>query len=69
LANGDIVTCSTPVFKSKDSDLNAIGINLAHAYSILDTLVVSDNSRNMQERLIYIRNPWGEDYFKGSYSD
>ena len=63
------MTCSTPVEKSKDQNLNIIGLNLGHAYSILDTYVVKDSSDNIEKRLIYVRNPWGEDYFNGSYSD
>jgi len=50
-----------------------MGINLAHAYSVIDTLVlrnatVKNITGNITDRLIYIRNPWAEDSFNGTYS-
>lgn len=50
--------------------LNALGINLAHAYSVLDTVELrdSENTEIVTDRLVYIRNPWGEDNFNGTFS-
>ena len=49
-----------------------MGINLQHAYSVLDTVVLRENSRmpesNITVRLIYVRNPWAVESYNGTYS-
>ncbi|KAL4512168.1 hypothetical protein ABPG72_005170 [Tetrahymena utriculariae] len=46
---------------------DATGIISGHAYAILDAKVVT--SRDGEERIIQLRNPWGQSEWQGDWSD
>ena len=50
-----------------------MGINLSHAYSVLDALVLREYSTipdsEITDRLLYVRNPWAQDSFNGTFSN
>jgi len=47
----------------KESDESGMGILTGHAYSILDTAIYNE------EKLIKVRNPWGQKEWTGRWSD
>ena len=55
-------------FEGNDQDENSVGIAYGHAYSILRVLTVTDAS-GTEIRLVEARNPWGEEEYKGDWSD
>ena len=44
--------------------VDAIGLRLNHAYTILKAVTLSNN-----QRLLKMRNPWGFETFNGHYND
>ena len=62
LEQGDIVTCSSSLLgEGGQFILNSLGINFSQNFAVLDTLILKDESGNITERLLYIRNTQGED--------
>ena len=55
-------------FDGNDDDGNDVGIAYGHAYSIKRALTVTDAS-GTDHKLVECRNPWGEETFKGDWSD
>ena len=73
LKDGAMITCGTPDGtkdgeKKSDQDTNLQGLPFNHAFSIMDTLTLEDALGN-QVRLVQLRNPWGEEKWKGPWSD
>lgn len=44
------------------------GLTSGHAYTILDIVEITDGN-SLKERLIKIRNPWGQERYSGPWSD
>ena len=59
--NGDLLGAGS--LTGKDTDKNADGVVLGHAYSILDVREVEHH------RLLQMRNPWGKGEWTGRWSD
>ena len=51
-----------------DQDQNAVGIPYTHALSVLD-IKTMNNTDGEEVQLVQIRNPWGSEYFNGTWSD
>ena len=60
----DIITSGTPNSAGGDSDSNADGLVMSHAYSLIGSATLSDGTR-----LVQMRNPHGQEGFKGKWSD
>ena len=58
----DFITCGTE--NSSDSQRNLAGLVKGHAYTVLGTARLSNG-----KRLVKIRNPWGQELFKGAYGE
>lgn len=59
-----LITAGTEAAAS-DQIKNDAGLALNHAYTVLGTKILSDK----KTRLLKVRNPWGAEGFKGSWSD
>ena len=42
---------------------------MGHAYTVLETKLITDIRDNSEVKLVKIRNPWGAEDYKGAYSD
>lgn len=49
--------------------VNEMGLVNFHAYAIIDAQEVETKSNKTKEKLLKIRNPWGETEWKGDWSD
>lgn len=47
-----------------DSEKTKDGLSKSHAYTVIGVHTLSDGTR-----LVKIRNPWGEEGYKGAWSD
>ena len=63
-AAGSMVTAGSYVGTGNNQDQNKVGLAFAHAYSVLETVSLSNG-----DRLLALRNPWGKETFNGTYSD
>lgn len=59
-----MVTAGTPLGTGTDKDQNELGVAYMHAYTMLDTLTLSNG-----QRLIKMRNPWGSETYNGPWGD
>lgn len=50
-----------------DRNKSSTGIVLGHAYTFLNATSIYFNGR--QERIVQLRNPWGNTQFTGRWSD
>ncbi len=48
---------------------NLVGLPTGHAYTILGTYTLKDTAGTVTNRLIRIRNPWGQDVYTGNWHD
>jgi len=46
-----------------DKLTNDVGLPYSHAFSVLDTVTIENN------RLVLVRNPWGEESYFGKWND
>ena len=58
----DFITCGTE--SGNDQDRTDYGLAKGHAYTVMSTKKLTNG-----KRLVKIRNPWGIEGYKGSYSD
>ena len=65
-AEGAMITAGS--YGGSNQDKNSVGIPNNHAFSIMYPLTVTDD-RGKLHRLVCIRNPWGQEYFNGDWSD
>jgi hypothetical protein len=64
-----IITAATECIES-DSSVNAVGLALSHAYSVLGVYKVYNADGTLKADLIKMRNPWGSDgSYNGTWSD
>ena len=61
--NGEMIFFNTPVW-SGGREKNSCGLSTGHSYVVLSAKKLSNG-----ERLIKLRNPWGEESYKCAYSD
>jgi len=55
---------------SSDSSVNAVGLALSHAYSIIGVAPVYNSDGTLKANLLKMRNPWGSDgSYNGTWSD
>lgn len=59
-----MLSCASNQGTGHDYHKNHIGVPNAHAFTINDTVKLSDGTK-----LIRIRNPWGSEWFHGDWSD
>jgi hypothetical protein len=62
LTSGYLVGCDT----TGSSEYN---LPTAHAYSVFGAYQLKDTSGNVVHTLYHVRNPWGQDYYDGPWSD
>ena len=62
-----MISAGTQVGQS-DKKVSANGLAQSHAYTVLGAFVVND-AKGVPRKLYKIRNPWGEEKYKGPYSD
>ena len=56
------MTCSSSLLGEGGQFIfNSLGINFSQNFAVLDTLILKDESGNITERLLYVRNTQGED--------
>ena len=65
---GYIITTAVQGVSSTNKDQEKHGLVDEHAYSIIAALEV-EISKNLNERFVYIRNPWGFREWHGEWSD
>lgn len=65
---GEHITMGTPFGNGSDQETNEFGLPFMHAFTILGVTTVIDES-NYVHRLVSIRNPWGEEWYFGDWSD
>ena len=63
---GDVIQCGTSNSPGGggDSENNANGIAYGHAYSVIGVATLEDGTK-----LVQVRNPWGQEGYKGKWSD
>ena len=59
-----MVTAGAYFGTGSDQDQNEVGLAYSHAFSILETVTLSTG-----DRLLGLRNPWGQETFNGTWSD
>jgi len=65
-----IITAGTPCNGGGDTYVNAVGLALSHAYSVIGVYKVYDESNTLKASLFKMRNPWGSDgSYNGTWSD
>ena len=64
----DIVTGGSKNCGSHDNT-TANGVACSHAYSILDTHVLTNAAGDVHAKLLKVRNPWGTERYGGPWSD
>jgi len=65
-----IMTAGTPSATGGDTSVNAVGLAMSHAYSVIGVYKVYDTSNNLKASLFKMRNPWGSDgSYNGTWSD
>ena len=63
-----MITVGTYIGTGSHDDYNYVGLPYAHALSVIGTAVIEKDDQTFQ-RLVKIRNPWGQEYYYGPYSD
>ena len=61
--NESLMTVGSFYSNGGDKYTNDVGLPYSHAFSVLDTVTVENN------RLVLVRNPWGEESYFGKWSD
>jgi len=64
----DVITASSHHDAAGDVNTNADGIAYSHAYSVIGTETITDNS-GVSHQLIRMRNPWGSEGYTGAWAD
>jgi hypothetical protein len=65
-ADGEyLLGLNSPASTNGDKDISDSGIVMGHAYAIIDTVSLSNNTI----KLVLIKNPWGRTEWKGDWSD
>ena len=59
-----MVTVASFIGTGSDQDTNEIGVPYRHAFTILGTVKLSDDTK-----LVKVRNPWGKEKYAGPWSD
>lgn len=59
-----MVTAGSPYGDGSDKLTNSLGVAFMHAYTVLGTETLSNG-----QRLVRMRNPWGEERYEGPYYD
>lgn len=67
LKEGDIISLGT-IGNGDDSVTNEYGLVMSHAYTVIDTVRLTNNNEETY-RLIKMRNPWGSEYYDGDWCD
>ena len=53
-----------------DTTYNSYNLPNGHAYSLLGAYAIKDSNGNVVNRLLRIRNPWGNDHnYNGTWND
>ena len=63
-----MISAGTETGPGTDQEKNEVGLPYMHAFSIMKLLTVTD-ADGVEHRLVQMRNPWGEEYFNGDWSD
>ena len=67
---GFIMTASTATSTAGDTAVNAVGLAMNHAYTLIGLTTVVNKTTNAPIYLFKMRNPWGVDGdYKGIWSD
>ena len=64
-----IVSDITETEDTELDELSKMGLITNHAYSVIDTAMLTDRSTGHVVRLLKIRNPWGTNEWLGDWSD
>lgn len=64
-----MITAGTYIGTGTDQDKNAVGLPYSHALTVLGTLKVTSSTNGTEHHLVKIRNPWGQEFYNGNWSD
>lgn len=62
-----IITASSQGNEENGDSVNSMGLVSLHAYSVIAARLIT--SRRGEEKVLQIRNPWGEQEWQGAWSD
>ena len=65
---GDMISAGTEFGTGTDQESNEVGLPYMHAFSVMKLLTVTDQF-GTDHRLVQMRNPWGEEWYYGDWSD
>lgn len=61
------MACGSNAVPNKWEDISSVGIVSSHAYTILSVKEIEYKGKRL--RLLKLRNPWGQQEWKGDWSD